>query len=393
MVRRTAAAGVVVAVLAGGLNGAGPERAAVAAGRAPALAIAANRDGSLVVVHADPLTLRERPGGARAELGEFHDAWAFSAAGAQIAFGLSAEGHHGGRTAVRVLDRRTLAVRGELEAGAAAQAVGWVADDRIAALTVPHYNELAGRTTTHPGELILGPSGGGPLLARRPLRAPVRCPPAAALTRAGFAAVEYGRRPRLVRVDAAGAYATTSLRGLPRGACAALAADAGGRRLAAVAAGGPLLVVGARRFAVARRITGVRAPARPALVWAGDRRVVVTGTDGPRRSVRAPAGAGARLVDLHTRSVRSLDRTAAGARRAPGGVLTYGRGVRAFTARGVPCWRALGDARIAGLQVAGGRAYADAGRRTYVLDARTGRVVARVRRPTPEPVILLTRAG
>jgi len=352
------------------------------------------------VTRLDPVSLVPR--GPRAELGEFHGAWSFSPDGSQIAFGISASGRSG-RTAVRVIDRDSLTVTGEIEAGAAAQALGWVAPQRIAALTIPYstYDGFPGRPGTRrrtfPGELLLADASTGRVLTRRPVSVPQACTPPSVVTAAGSAVLVSGRKgnpPRLALLGADGRYRNVTLSRLPAkvrdGACGDLAVDSARNRVYVVAAGAPVAEVDLRTLAVRYdnvRIappssrcqrTAVRCVPRRRVLWLGARRLAVFGEDAIGRTVRASAGV--RLVDLAAGTTRTLDRRASDARLSGPTLLTFGNG-SALHGFGLQGARRFTAHRVSDVQLAGGYAYARLPASIHVLDPTSGETIARASPP------------
>lgn len=91
------------------------------------LAITTPRDAGTTMlrrVRAD--TLAPRPGGV--DLGEYHDAWAFSPDGRQLAVGTF------GRTGVRFIDPVKLTITRDVPLPVAAVALGWIDPGRVAVL-------------------------------------------------------------------------------------------------------------------------------------------------------------------------------------------------------------------------------------------------------------------
>lgn len=379
--------------------------------RPPAQATAAplgivGGSASYEVTRLDPVSLSPR--GPRAELGEFHGAWSFSPDGSQIAFGISDSGRRG-RIAVRVIDRDELTVAVQVEAGAAAQALGWVAERRVAALTIPYstYDGFPGRAGTRrrtfSGELVLADTSTGSLLTRRPFSVPQACRPASAVTAAGFVVLVSGLKgtpPRLALLDARGRYRTATLARFPTkvrdGACGDLAIDPAGERAYVVAAGAPVAEVDLRTLAVryhnvtiappssrCERTTTRCVPHRRTL-WLGARRLAVFGEDAIGRRARVRASAGVRLVDLSAGTTRTLDVRAGDARLAGATLLTFGSGsaLHGFGLDGSRRFRRFTDQRVSDVQIAGGHAYARLTTSVHVIDPATGETTAQVPPPS-----------
>lgn len=125
-----------------------------------------------LVAPVDRRTLR--PGVPFADLGEYHDAWSLSPHRRLAAFGISAPGEHR-RIGIRVLDLGTFTVVRDIETGIAAEAVGWVAPDRLVAFL-------------QSGELVVVDPRGDQEPARQALGL-ASCTPPNAVTPLGFVSI------------------------------------------------------------------------------------------------------------------------------------------------------------------------------------------------------------
>ena len=340
-------------------------------------------DGSAATLaRLDPISLR--PAGSRVRLGEYHDAWAFSPDGSQLALGNGGQGRVCGR-GVCVIDVRDMAISADINAPIAVEALAWVRPRRIVAVL-------------QRGGIVVADPATGAIVRRTPLPFRSRFD-AWARTRGGVAALMNGSPLRLVVAGGSGAVRVAGLRrirpavnGFP-----GLAVNRRGRRAFVVAAGAPVAEVDLRRMRVRyhraalprprRRAGGVRS--RDAL-WLGKGLLAVFGYD----SRGAPAGV--RVVDTNTWTARTVDRRAGQAKLAAGRLLVYSSdaftprmrrvGLRVYTRDGSRLISDLLANQSLDVEVAGGRAYAyrTGGRRRvlHVVEARSGRVV-RTTRPPP----------
>lgn len=351
------------------------------------------------------------PGAPWAELGEYRDAWSVSPDGRMAAFGISAPGE-AGRIGVRVIDLGTLQVVADVEVGIAAEAVGWLASDRVVAFL-------------QSGEVVVVDPLSGEEHARRALGA-ISCPFGVpnAVTRAGFVMLlSVAGRARLVVIDARGRVRTRELPAIAAGesfgfcAGASLAVDPA--RLVAYVVGGhaPIAEVDLRTMRVRHRriaspprllsVGGCRACAADlAAVWLGGGRLAVAGfhlrPSGPRSRRVRPAGAviidartarptagraGAATDDSGVWAARTIARRAGAAIRAgdrllvfdgrhPSGGPRRGAGLRVYDRTGHLRGTALRGERVGDVEVAGARAYARTPRGLRVVDLRRNRVIA-----------------
>ena len=351
--------------------------------------------GGTIVAPVDRRTLK--PGVPWAELGEYHDAWSMSPDRRLMAFGISAPGGNG-RIGIRVLDLGTFQVVRDITTGIAAEALGWIAPDRLAAFL-------------QSGEVVVVDPRSGEELSREALGA-ISCPfaPPHAVTPLGFVmVVAVGGAARVVLVDAAGRVQILRLDdiflGEAFGLCqsAGLAVDAA--RLVAYVVGvdAPVAEVDLRTMKVRRhRVTGAPALTRSgchecgdqrSAVWLGGGRLAVAGsTHRLRRDKRVrKTPVGVAVVDTRDWTARTIARRAGAARLAGDRLLVYdgrhpaerpraGAGLRAYDRSGRARFTVLGGERVGDVQVAGARAYARTNRGLRVLAMRTGRVIARLPR-------------
>lgn len=330
----------------------------------------------------DPLSLRPR--GPRVRLGEYHDAWAFSPDGSQLALGMGGAGRVCGR-GICVVDVGDMAVRGDVDAPIAVEALAWVRPRRIVAVL-------------QSGGIIVADPATGAIVRRTPLPYTTRYG-AWAQTRAGVAVLMGSRRLRLVVAGASGAVRTARLRRMRRAVTGSpgLAVDPRGRRAFVVAAGAPVTEVDLRTMRVRYHRVGLPRPRRgPAAIrsrdalWLEKGLVAVSGYD----SRGAPAGV--HVVDTKTWTARTVDRRAGQAEITAGRLLVYSSdaftprarrvGLRIYTRDGSRLISHLFANQTLDVEVADARAYAYriGGRRRalHVVDARSGRIV-RTTRPPP----------
>jgi hypothetical protein len=353
-----------------------------------------------------PLDRRSLEGGAPwADLGEYHDAWSVSPDGRMAAFGVSAPGENA-RIGIRVIDLATLRTVKDHEVGIVAEAVGWVAPDRLVAFL-------------QSGEVVVVDPVTGEEYARRALGA-VSCPFGVpnAVTRAGFVMLTSAAgAARLVVTDAQGRVRTRELPEIAAGesfgfcAGASLAADPGRLVAYVVGAHAPVAEVDLRTMRAKNRriasspwllsIGGCRAcGADLDAVWLGDGRLAVAGyhlrPSGPRSRRVRPAGAV--VIDTRDWTARTIARRAGEVVRAGGHVLAFdgrhpsgprrGDGLSVHDRSGDLRYRILRGDRVGDVQIAGARAYARTARGLRVIDLRRGRVIARFPR-LPRDVALV----
>jgi hypothetical protein len=355
-----------------------------------------------------------KPGVPWARLGEYHDAWSLSPDHELAAFGISAPGENG-RIGIRVIDLGTFQVVRDIDTGIAAEALGWIAPDRLVAFL-------------QSGEVAVVDPHSGVELSRDGLGA-ISCPfaPPHAVTPVGFLmVVTVAGTARVVLVDAASRVQIARLDDIGLGETFGLCQSAGlavdPARLVAYVFGAdaPVAAVDLRTMHVRRhRVTGAPALTRSgcracgaqrSAVWLGGGRFAVAGSRlRPGRAHHArqtPIGTAvidtrdwtARMIAARAGAVRLAgDRTArsvAGRRAAaPAGdrLLVYdgrhpsirpraGAGLRVHDRAGRFRYTVLGGARVGDVQVSGARAYARTGHGLRVIDLRRGAVIARLPR-------------
>jgi hypothetical protein len=343
-----------------------------------------------LVAPVDRRTLK--PGVPFADLGEYHDTWSLSPDRRLAAFGISAPGE-AARIGIRVLDLGTFAVVRDIETGIAAEAVGWVAPDRLVAFL-------------QSGELVVVDPRGGQELARQTLGLSCPLPPPNAVTPLGFVMVlSVGSAARLVLADAQGTVRTRELRriasGMAFGLCPELGLAVDQARLVAyvVGAHAPVAEIDLRtmrarnhRIAPSPRLLTVRGcegcGADLRAVWLGDDRLAVAGHHQPARRRARPAGA--IMVDTRDWTARTIAERAGAVLRAgddllvydgrhPGGRPRHGGGLAVFDRAGRHRFTVLRGERVGDVRVADTRAYVRSTRGLRVVDLRRGRVIARLR--------------
>lgn len=378
--RAASAAAACLAVAATGCGAGGPTPAQDA-DRGEILAITIPPDAStthLRRLDADTLT----PRGGAVDLGEYHEAWAFSPDGRALAVGTFA------RTGVRLVDPVALRIVRDVPMPIAAVAVGWVGPDRIAVLL-------------QKGGVVIVEASSGRIERRWPLSYRLPCSGRrAATTPSGVVFVVAARRGgavRLLRVDGDGDLRTRALARVrapaTRRTCGSpgFAVDPSGRRALVAGSRGPVAEVDLASLAVTYRSVrglprGLRA--RPScrsrrplctgprtLDWPIARTAVLAGSNAGR-------AAGAVAIDTTAWSARPIDSRAADLEVAEdGAVLSFGGsgGLRASRLGGALRWTALRGTRVRAVAVAGTQLYAldDPPRATRILAARTGAVVGR----------------
>jgi hypothetical protein len=330
-----------------------------------------------------------------ADLGEYHAAWSVSPDGRMAAFGISAAGRRIG-IGIRVIDLATLRTVKDLEVGIVAEAVGWLAPDRLAAFL-------------QSGEVVVVDPLSGREVSRKALGA-ISCPfaPPSAVTRAGFVLLTPDAGvARLVVADGDGRVRSARLTrfalGEGRGVCerAGLAVDRA--RLVAYVVGARTLIaevdlrtmrVREHRLAAAPRLLSTTGcptcGAQRAAVWLGGGRLAVAGVNAraqtaSRFTIR-PGGAA--VVDTRRWTGRSIARHAGAVLRAGDHLVVYdgrhpsmrprhGDGLRVHDRSGRLRYTTLEGERVGTVQIAGGRAYAFTTRGVRVVDLERGRVIAR----------------
>ena len=339
-------------------------------------------DGSgTTLARLDPVSLR--PAGQRVLLGEYHDAWAFSPDGSQLALGNGGQGRVCGR-GVCVVDVRDMSVTADIDAPIAVEALAWVRPRRIVAVL-------------QRGGIVVADPATGSIVRRTPLPFSSRFGEWAR-TRGGVAALMNGRPLRLVVAEGSGAVRVADLRrirpavnGFP-----GLAVDRRGQRAFVVAAGAPVTEVDLRTMRVRYHRVALPRPRRSGgfksrdALWLGKGLMAVSGFD----SRGGPAGV--HIVDTSTWSARTVDRRAGQAKLTAGRLLVYNSdrftprarrvGLRVYSRDGRRLISHLLANQPLDVEIAGARAYAyrTAGRRRvlHVVDARSGRII-RTTRPPP----------
>ena len=320
-----------------------------------------------------------KPGVPWAELGEYHDAWSLSPDHRLAAFGISAPGETG-RIGIRVLDLGTFQVVRDIETGIAAEALGWIAPDRLVAFL-------------QSGEVVVVDPRSERELSRDSLGA-VSCPfgPPHAVTPVGFGLCE------------------------TFGLCqsAGLAVDPARLVAYIVGADAPVAAVDLRTMQVRRHhVTGAPALTRSgcracgaerSAVWLGGGRFAVAGSrlrpGRAHRAGRTPVGVA--VVDTRDWTGRMIAARAGAARLAGDRLLVYdgrhpserprtGAGLRVYDRAGRLRYAVLGGERVGDVQVAGARVYARTSRGLRVVDLRSGRVIARLPRVRRDVDLLAPR--
>jgi hypothetical protein len=319
------------------------------------------------------------------------------------AFGISAPGESG-RIGVRILDLATLRTVKDHELGIAAEAVGWLRRDRLAAFL-------------QSGEVVVLDPLSGDEIVRELLGAP-SCPwPANAVTSLGFVmTVADGGAARLILADAQGGLRSVRLpeisAGEARGICQQVGLAVDQQRLVAYVIGpqAPVAVVDLRtmrathhRIASPPRLLSMRGcrtcSGDVSATWLGGGRMVVAGVHQTRYRDR-PAGVA--VVDTRGWTARTIAPRAGKAILAGGRVLAFdgrhpatrprgGGGLRVHDRSGTLRSVLLRGQVVGDVQVAGGRAYVRATRGLHVVDLRRERVIARFLGKQRDVQLLLPR--
>jgi hypothetical protein len=203
----------------------------------------------------DPTSLRPRA--PRVLVGEYHNAWSRSPDGTQLALGISSPGGEGfpvvgnrGRVGIRIVDVARMRVVRDVSTGVAAEALGWLAPRRLAA--VLQSSQV----------LVVDPVTGRILrrwtVGRLPLLNPgwVRTRQHLVVLLDTHPDPPVDLNPRLAVIDAQGQLQVVSLERQLAGCCgpdsyrAGLAVDVGRRRAFVVAAGVPVAEVDLRTMRV-----------------------------------------------------------------------------------------------------------------------------------------------
>ncbi len=388
--------GASVFACSGAQDHASPPSGALGTSGPDLLAITTPPDASSTVLGwYDADTLAPKPGGV--DLGEYHDAWAFSADGRTLAVGTF------GRTGVRLIDVRELSglrITRDVPMPVATVGVAWLRPERIAVLLqrdgVAIVDAAAGRIERR-----------WPLSYRFPCERRRQ-----AVTPYGVVFVVATRvgAIRLVIVDADGGLRFVSL---PRvrapstvHTCgsAAFAVDPAGGRAVVVGSRGPIAEVDLASLAVRYnddaklrsalgqvpgcRPVGATCTMRRTAEWSATRRLVMAGVNVVDRRGARPfeTPTGVSVVDPTTWSARRVDRSAGAVTvTRDGTLLTFGgrrAGVRATARDRSVRWTALTAERVRSVSATGNRVYVldETGATTHVLDAATG---ARISSPSP----------
>jgi hypothetical protein len=394
-----------------------PRRATPASGHAGSttapLGIVWPPDQGAILARLDSLTLALLP--PRVDLGEYHYTWSLSPDGAELALGISAPGDREG-LGIRIVDLRRMAVVRDIPTGIAAEAVGWLAPRRLAAVLQssvvivvdPATGTILRRWELGLGEQLL------PRQARTPDRLAVLLAPPTGVGPARLAVV--GREGRLRTVLLAG------IRIGDRSSCcwtiperAGLAVDPARERAFAFAAGAPAAEVDLQTMRVrSHPIVGLRlappprSPQGSDMVhaswldarWLGNGLVAVAGehlSAVGQTDTRIPAGVA--IVDTRSWRARTLPVRASAACPIAGKLLVYagarwavptgpGIGVRVYDLDGRQRQHLLGDEQVAGVLAAGGYVYARSATALWVIDYRSGAII-RTLPPTPGSLDLL----
>jgi hypothetical protein len=349
-----------------------------------------------------------KPGVPWAELGEYHDAWSLSPDHRLAAFGISAPGETG-RIGIRVLDLGTFQVVRDIETGIAAEALGWIAPDRLVAFL-------------QSGEVVVVDPRSGRELSRESLGA-ISCPfaPPHAVTPVGFVmVVTVAGTARVVMVDAASRVQIARLDDIGLGETFGLCQSAGlavdPARLVAYVFGAdaPVAAVDLRTMQVRRHhVTGAPALTRSgcracgaerSAVWLGGGRFAVAGSrlrpGRAHRAKRTPVGVA--VIDTRDWAAGMIAARAGAVRLAGDRLLVYdgrhpserprtGAGLRVYDRAGRLRYAVLGGERVGDVQVAGARVYARTSRGLRVVDLRSGRVIARLPRVRRDVDLLAPR--
>jgi hypothetical protein len=349
-----------------------------------------SRNSRRVLARLDPRSLRPR--GRRVVAGEYHGAWSFSPDRSQVALGVSRPARDG-RVGVRIVDVARMRVRTDVLTGVAAEALAWLAPDRLVAVL-------------QSGEVVVIDPALGEVVRRWDLSGRARFYfPTSARAPGMLVAVLVSagalQPARVVVVDADGRLRSTRLRRVRVGQrrSAGLALDLAGNRAFVAGAKAPLAEIDLDTMRVRyRRLRGragtdaargrVLSSDRRAL-WLGRGRLALVGRDDVRtrrgRIARVPSGV--QVVDTRRWTARTIARRASAARLAAGRLLVYqpsqtmvGAGLGIHTRPGRRLHHLLGN-RALDVQTAGRRAYAIGQRAVRVVDVRSGKVVHTAKRP------------
>jgi hypothetical protein len=350
----------------------------------------------------DPRTLQpQRP---QIVLGEYHSAWSFAPDGAQLALAISSPGEEGipvvgerGRIGIRIIDVQRMTVVRDISTGVAAEALGWLAPRRLAALL-------------QSGELVVLDPATGAILRHRQVSSGVLNPRWARGKDRLLVLIDSLPHPRLAVVDREGDLRVVALDRQRHGCCgswsgrAGLAVDAAGERAVVVAAEVPAAEVDLKTMAVRYHhlassaatllpppgtlgLQALQASKRQAL-WLASGALAVAGEQ--RADLVAETlttrPAGVAVVDARSWRVRMVEPRADHVCAVGGRLLTYreeplgprtgrGIGLRVHDLQGRPLLHLLGDEAVWHVEVWGGEAYVYSPAAVRVVDPRSGRVV------------------
>lgn len=350
-------------------------------------------DGSAVLARRDALSFQ--PVSRSIAVPEYHDAWALSPDGKQIALGISAPssefGGRQGRVGVLLVDLTTMRVLRGIETGIAADALAWLTPTRLVAGLLregtvlidprtgtivtrwPEFSDPQASAQTDDALVML--AGPDPDTTADTATAPVRL--AVVDASAGLRTVS------LERIELRSQFAD----GTHYSDRAGLAVDPTHKRALVVAAGSPIAEVDLRTLRVTyhsnvledvQATNDVLAHTRNAL-WLRDERFLVFGRD-----VR-PSGefaAGASIIDTADWTSCSINAEAGKATISPDRLLLYadgagpGVGLRGYTVTGRPAFQLFAGDHLSNVFVAAGRAYIQNMRRFRVVDASTGEILS-----------------
>jgi len=393
-----------------------PSAVARAAAREPFLGVVNPEPNTgntaAILARLDPLSLR--PVSPTVEMGEYHRAWSVSPDGSQLALGISSgvslvspPRPLRGRIGVIIVDLRAMEIVQEVETGASADALAWLAPRRLVAavggtmLIDPRAGKIVRRGLGFSGPLTsLRTRGRAVMLFLGPYI------PAGSRRGHGSAAV------RLAVFDAQGRVRSVTLdrlrltfRGGARWDDPGLIVDQAHARAYVFAADAPVAQIDLRTLRTSYhrldflflRPGELQGPAaRPErllnrfrdAIWLGEGRVLVSGRDvvAGRGGREAFVPSGATLVDTVSWRWRTLDVSASGAAFAAGRLLAYGprsypamaTGLRGYTLGGRRDFHLLKGQRVFDVKVVADRAYVRTPRAVRVVDVGRGEVVGNI---------------
>jgi hypothetical protein len=409
MVRRAALGATLAVAVSAAAAPAEPVGAASPASQRLGVLVAPGGAGA-VLTHLAPMSLRPR--GRRVAVGEYHRAWSFSPDGSQVALATSMPGA-GGRIGIRIVDVARMRAHKDVATGIAAEALAWLAPDRLVAVL-------------QSGEVVVVDPTSGEIVRRWSMSTGARFYfPKSAATPEMLVALLVGtgklRPARLVVVDRDGRLRSTRLGRIRVGErraandlvvpqSAGLALDPAGDRAFVAGTGARLATVDLDTMRV--RYHRLRNPAKTrtrggAIVssdrralWLGHGRLAVTGHDyvsgSGRRVETSPSGV--HMVDTRRWTSHTIAKRASAARIAAGRLLVYaprhtpGAGLGIYSRDGRRLHQLFGN-RALDVQVAGRYAYAIGERAVRVVNVRTGKVLHRAGRPPHAGEIELLAAG